>query len=499
MTETISKSTGTERPPIAILGVPFDNLTIAETVARIQQMIESRKSHYLVTANVDFVVQAQTDIELRRIFADADLVLCDGTPLVWVSRLFGNPLVERVAGADIVPLLIEQAAAQGYRLFFLGATAESSKAAVERLHRRFPKLIIAGHYSPPFNTLLEMDHDEIKRRISQAQPDLLFVAFGCPKAEKWIAMHYRELGVPVAIGVGATIDFLAGQVQRAPVWMRRSGLEWIFRLVQEPRRLIGRYAKDLWVFGRSILAQWWCLRATGKARAHEWQNQAVDSGHQFIGFHGNLDDKAAAQIAAAISDGRPCIVDLSRLTSIDSTGIALLMRLQQRLHANGSPLVFVGVNRWLQRIFRRMRWHDFFACAPDLPMAVRLLEARGQEREAVADGLSRLIWRGEITAANIAEAWSRTQEFVLSAAGIQAGSHSVVIDLSEVRFIDSSGLGLMIRARKLAQREGLTLAFIGAQPAVRSVVRMARLEEFLNVTSGGAESSVDRRLVSAPI
>ncbi len=168
-------------PPIAILGVPFDNITTAETIETINGMVASRQPHYLVTANVDFLVQAQEDVELRRILFDAHLVLCDGTPLVWASRLLGNPLLERVAGADLVPLLLRVAAEKGHRVFFLGATPESAKQAVDNLKKLHPALIIADYYSPPFNKLLEMDHDEIKRRIVEAKPDLLFVSFGCPK------------------------------------------------------------------------------------------------------------------------------------------------------------------------------------------------------------------------------------------------------------------------------------------------------------------------------
>src|SRR5262249_23314827 len=198
----------TIRPPIAILGVPFDNVTKAEALAFIEEMIATREPHYLVTPNVDFLVQARKDVELRRILFEAHLVLCDGTPLVWASRLLGNPLPERVAGADLVPLLIQVAALKRYRLFLLGATPESALRALTRLKQEHPGLNIFGHYSPPFNRLLEMDHDEIKDRIINAEPDLLFVSFGCPKQKKWVAMHYRQLGVPVTAGVGATIDFL---------------------------------------------------------------------------------------------------------------------------------------------------------------------------------------------------------------------------------------------------------------------------------------------------
>src|SRR5436190_21210484 len=168
-------------PPVAILGVPFDIVTIGETIQIIEEMVASRRPHYLATANVDFLVQAMHDVELRRILFDADLVLCDGTPLVWASKLLGNPLPERVAGSDIVPLLIKVAAEKGYRPFFLGATPDAIETAVQKVQKQYPNLKIAGYYSPPFNRLLEMDHEEIRRRIVQAAPDMLFVGFGCPK------------------------------------------------------------------------------------------------------------------------------------------------------------------------------------------------------------------------------------------------------------------------------------------------------------------------------
>src|SRR5579859_1402174 len=155
MTDPASDRSYYANPPIAILGVPFDNVTAAETVDAIERMVASRQPHYLVTANVDFLVQAQDDVELRRILFDAHLVLCDGTPLVWASKLLGNPLLERVAGADLVPLLLRVAAEKSYRVFFLGASPDSAARAVENLKKLHPTLVIAGFYSPPFNKLLE--------------------------------------------------------------------------------------------------------------------------------------------------------------------------------------------------------------------------------------------------------------------------------------------------------------------------------------------------------
>ena len=151
--------------PIAILGIPFDHVTIEESVARIDAMIASRRPHYVVTANVDFLVQAHRDVELRRILLEADLVLCDGTPVLWASRWLGNPLPERVAGSDLAPTLIESAARKGHRLFFLGAGPGVAVEAEAKLKQQYPDLKIVGTYAPPYSQLLEMDHEEIARRV----------------------------------------------------------------------------------------------------------------------------------------------------------------------------------------------------------------------------------------------------------------------------------------------------------------------------------------------
>jgi N-acetylglucosaminyldiphosphoundecaprenol N-acetyl-beta-D-mannosaminyltransferase len=466
------------RSPIAILGVRFDNVTIREALESIERMIATRRPHYAVTANVDFVVQAQNDVELRRIFFDAHLVLCDGTPLVWASRLLGNPLCERVAGADIVPLLLQLAEQRGYRVFFLGAAPDSIERAMANVRSRHPQLTICGYYSPPFNQLLEMDHDEIRRRVVGAQPDLLFVSLGCPKQEKWVAMNYRALGVPVTIGVGATIDFLAGQVRRAPVWMQRSGLEWVFRLLQEPRRLYRRYSKDIRVFGVRLAVQLWHLqRSRSIAGGTTCQTSTV---------------VPPVIDAAAIRDATKCshhwlkpeedsFIDLSHVDFLDSTGTAALMKLGRDIALRGQHLILIAPSVAVKRILSFMRLEGFFVSAKDLAEARHIRETREKECEQrVAlgsdDAFRALVWHGEITAANVDPVWERTRNYIEDA---EVQSRSIVIDLSVVRFIDSSGLGLMVRVRKFARQCGLTLRFANLQPAVLNVVQIARLEEFL--------------------
>ncbi len=475
------------KPAIAILGVPFDNVTIQDAIDLIEEMVASRRPHYLVTANVDFLVQAQTDVELRRILFDSHLVLCDGTPLVWASRLLGNPLPERVAGADLVPLLMRLAAERKYRVFLLGATPESAERAVNNLTRQYDKLIIAGHYSPPFNKLLEMDHEEIKRRIIEARPDLLFVSFGCPKQEKWIAMHYRTLGVPVAAGVGATIDFLAGEVKRAPVWMQRIGAEWLYRLSQEPRRLFGRYAKDLWVFGIGILRQWRHLRSRPQQQTEEATiPESNDASFQILKAPERLDLRAASEGAVPVEkiaeSGQHCLLHMAGVEFIDSSGLGLLIQLQKRLGANGCQLVLLAASTPVQKALELMRLESFFATASDVSAAQNLLQTFARERangaKAETPGTRQMLkWEGEITAANAEAIWSFTRDHLVAAA--EDSQPEVIINLGDVRFIDSSGLGVMVRTRKLAQRHGTRLIFTSIQPLVKNVLQLSRMEEFL--------------------
>jgi N-acetylglucosaminyldiphosphoundecaprenol N-acetyl-beta-D-mannosaminyltransferase len=491
--------------------VPFDPVTQSGAIAAIERMIASRQPHYLVTPNVDFLVQARRDVELRRILLDAHLVLCDGTPLLWVSRLLGNPLPERVAGADLVPQLLQVAARKGYRVFLLGATPKSCDRAVARLREAHPELLVAGHYSPPFRQLLEMNHDEINRRIREAAPDILLVSFGCPKQEKWIAMNYRQLGVPVAIGVGATIDFLAGEVHRAPLWMQRSGTEWVYRLCQEPRRLFRRYAKDLCVFGWGMLPQWYQLQARRPRRlaipaarqarllssaacpappmAQSLHSSFIETPLPATTFHllslpERLDYacvQQAGELERRIIDGaRHCLLEAQRTEFIDSTGVGWLVRLQKQLREGNRLMALVAPSRPVCRALALMRLLDFFLCAPDAPSACRLILARLEEqpdenRAPDAPTPGSLAWRGEVTAANAEWVWQETlRQISASPAGADW-----VLDLSAVRFMDSTGLGLLVRAAKLARQQGRHLVLSRVPKLVRNVIRLSRLDALL--------------------
>ena len=474
--------------PIAMLGVPFDKVTLAETVTRVETMIASRRPHFLATANVDFVVQAVKDLELRRILAECDLVLCDGMPLVWASRFLGNPLPERVAGSDLMPRLLVEAERKGWRVFFLGGTTESVAKAAAQVQAQHPRLALVGAYSPPFKPLLDMDHADILRRVQAARPDILFVAFGCPKQEKWINMQYRQAGVPVSIGVGATIDFLAGSVRRAPVWMQNTGLEWLFRLLQEPRRLFQRYFLDFRVFGAAIFRQWWRLRGV-RSQARKTNRVVAESARS-----GTMEViRVPARLDAATVDAHVALwqrlgtgtahllLELSEVKFIDSTGVGLLVRLRKQLRKQGRHLVLVAPAKAVAQALALMQLTGFFPAADDLAAARNLVHDRVDEQNVlptlnIAHGEEPLLWQGDIVAANEQAVWRVTMMQLELAQHREAG---LTISLAGVRFIDSTGVGLMVRIRKEARHRDVPLRFTDPQEPVLNVLRILRMEQYV--------------------
>lgn len=233
---------GTHAERVDLCGVAIDNVTMDDAVDRILYMARQNQPSFVVTPNVDHIVQLQKSAEFCEVYRRAALVVPDGMPLLWAGRFLGTPFREKVSGSDLLPALCPGAAAHGLSLFLLGGRPGSAESSRARLEREFPGIRIAGTYCPPVG--FDKDPQENAKAIQavrSARPDILLVGLGTPKQEFWIARHVSELGVPVSIGVGATFEFLAGIVRRAPEWMQRAGLEWFWRLLAEPRRLWRRY------------------------------------------------------------------------------------------------------------------------------------------------------------------------------------------------------------------------------------------------------------------
>jgi N-acetylglucosaminyldiphosphoundecaprenol N-acetyl-beta-D-mannosaminyltransferase len=232
---------GAGRERYGVLGVGIDAVDPEGARDAIEGWIARGERGYVCLSNVHTVMEARADEDLRRIVNAAALAVPDGVPLVWVGRLKGHPGVRRVYGPDLTLLLCERAAERGYRCFFYGGAPGVAEELAGSLKRRYPGLRVVGAEAPPFRPLSPDEDAAAVGRINAASADLVFVGLGCPKQERWMAAHRERLRAAALLGVGAAFDFHTGRVRQAPRWMMRAGLEWAFRLSQEPRRLWRRY------------------------------------------------------------------------------------------------------------------------------------------------------------------------------------------------------------------------------------------------------------------
>ena len=223
-------------------GVGFDKVNLYDAVKKLHSAVEHNSMIQVCVTNVYSTVLMQKDAGFRKINNSAGLVVADGMPIVWLSKLMSYPLPCRIAGSDLFFELCALASAKGYTFYFLGSTEEGLNKIRVNLKVDFPDLKIAGMYSPPYrDQFSERENNDILRKINEIKPDVLWVGMTAPKQEKWIYHNLDQLNIKAAIGVGAVFDFVAGTVQRAPVWMQKMGMEWLFRFIQEPRRMWKRY------------------------------------------------------------------------------------------------------------------------------------------------------------------------------------------------------------------------------------------------------------------
>lgn len=230
---------------IKFMNTDIDNLTMAETLNEIYKLIQKKNCSYVVTPNVDHIVRLEKDEELQKVYKNASLILTDGKPLIWISKWYKTPIKEKISGSDLFPRVCQLAANKNYTMYLLGAAEGVADTAAKNLMKKYPGLNIVGTYSPPFGfEKNKQEMNKIKTQIQDVHPDILIVGLGCPKQEKFMYYHCKELGVPISFGLGASIDFEAGNIKRAPKWMSNHGLEWLYRFSKEPKRLFKRYFVD---------------------------------------------------------------------------------------------------------------------------------------------------------------------------------------------------------------------------------------------------------------
>lgn len=217
-------------------------ITMTQAIDHIETLCLTQQGGFVVTPNVDHVCMAEYDGELRDAYREAALSLVDGTPLLWLGKAMGEPFPEKISGSDLVAPLMQRAAQSHLTVYFLGGLPHVGPKAKEVLERQYPGLRVVGMDSPPLGFEKNPSQSAlVLQKIAACKPHLVLVALGCPKQEKWMLHNRAGLSPAVALGIGATLDFVAGEVRRSPAWMSRVGLEWVYRLVQEPKRMAQRY------------------------------------------------------------------------------------------------------------------------------------------------------------------------------------------------------------------------------------------------------------------
>ncbi len=478
----MNDSPTSRRELITILGIPFDNLDMDGVIKRIDSFVRSGKPHYVATANLNFVAMAYRDPEFMEVIRLADIITPDGMPLLWAARLLGHRLPERVTGSDMVPRLAELAAEQGYTLFFLGGAPGVGQQAVSNIRKKYGK-IKAFSYSPSFNPLLEMGNAKILARIREADPDILLVSFGAGKAEKWIRMNLQSLDIPVCIGVGATVDFMAGRISRAPQWMRNSGLEWLYRLSREPKRLFGRYFSDFWPFAYHFSLQWIAntqrrLLSFRKGRL----KQQVEPEAVVLNIAGRLDNASAPglqqQAETLLEEKRPFIIDLSKVTFIDSRGLGVLAGLEKKARQQQGTIPMVWPRGSAGDILTLNKLDSFLSLFQTLASAwKKCVTPVGTElgsREEKGSGVA-YAPRGRLDV----EQSVRFKSELMALIDTHPEAGVVEIDLSQVSFIDSSGLSVLVLAYKRLLRDSKELWLTNVPSQVDQVFKVMKMDKYL--------------------
>lgn len=483
------KDEGTSPVPLVIYGVPYHNVTFEEAIDWIIERVRSGRPANIATANLDFVTKAWKDPELQRILIDADLVLADGFPMVKLSPFYGPALKARVTGSDLTPMLAERAASEGMSIYGLGSASGVAERAMEMLKQRCPDLNVAGTYAPPFAPLLEMDHSDILQRIEKADPDILFVAFGAPKQDKFIGMHVRGWNVPVAMGVGASLDFITGEQKRAPVWMQTCCIEWFWRICRDPRRLFTRYMANLYF----LLTATRQMVLIHRMKDHPVVCQMLEDSDidalrkldvEVERFQALETDAAAREFVAridGITQGKNLLLDIHATPWLNSLELGALLEVNKFCRQWGKRLILYAPRPKVERLLETCRLTDYFNTAKrlvEIETIVRDLAEHVEGGTTNDDGLLRLELPMELTAATLPN-FEQETEFIHQQLKEPGALKTVEVDAARLDFIDSSGLGFLIALKKQTQDEGVSMSITNLDAKPRRTFEIARVDKVL--------------------
>ncbi|MCJ8331975.1 MAG: WecB/TagA/CpsF family glycosyltransferase [Lentisphaeria bacterium] len=367
--------------PLIIFGIPFHNVSFETTLSWIKQTCKRRKSCLMATANLDFALMASHDPEMKHILLEADLCVADGMPIVWASGLLGPRLKERVTGSDLVPLIARMASKEGLRLFLLGGAEGVAEAAAKKLKKDNPKLEICGIISPANIDFLNINNADILAQLNASKPDILLVALGAPKQEKWIRMNLKSWNIPLAIGVGASFDFLAGIQKRSPKFLGAIGLEWIWRLGTAPKRLAKRYSKDL-LFLVNHLLQLLTIRLSPKLRyVQNSKNKIVISEYNGVSLtlhsiHDTTEAEKEMSRLIKLSSHKHMVIYPENDGWLNSAELGILLYLSNKCRYQKKHMILIIRSKRMDRLIHLQKLNTYFDCVTQYDEAIDILASK---------------------------------------------------------------------------------------------------------------------------
>lgn len=475
--------------PLVVYGVPFHNVTFDEALDWIVDRVRSGRSAYVATANLDFVTRAWSDPELQRILMEADLVLTDGFPIVRLAPFFGPKLKGRVTGSDLTPMLARRAADEGFSVYGLGSAEGVAEEAMSILKKQYPALKVAGTFSPPYAPLFSMDHHKILKQLAAAAPDILLVALGSPKQEKFISMHVRGWNVPVAMGVGASLDFITGEQRRAPAWLRHCCLEWLWRIGCNPKRLFRRYTTNLRFLvsaTRQLVSIHYMKDRPVVAPPLEDADaeRLAQSGVLTERYLGLKDNAAAHEFVERLGkevSNRHLLLDIHTVPWLNSLELGALLEINKACRRQGKRLILYAPRPKVRRLLETCHLSDYFHSAihvDDVEKMVKNLNERADGCTVYQEGSLTLQLPVELTAATLPD-FEHEADFIHQELHSQGILKTVTVDASQLDFIDSSGLGFLIALKKATQDEGISMSIAHLGGKARRVFEIAHVDKVL--------------------
>ncbi|MBF0119530.1 MAG: WecB/TagA/CpsF family glycosyltransferase [Desulfobacterales bacterium] len=489
----------------SVFGIPIDNINMDEAVKIIFSMIDEysidKKPRLIATVNIDFLVNTLSWFsgipnhpELLSILRRADIVTADGMPIVWLSKLIGSPIKERVTGSDLVPMIAKEAEIKGKSIYFLGGREGVGLKAAEILKGKYPELKIAG-YSSPFvnihgealNSAIE-DDIPIVSHINKSNPDILLVAFGNPKQEMWFRRNNDRLNVAVTIGIGGTFEFITGGVARAPKWMQKLGLEWVFRISQDPKRLWKRYLLGFFKFPIMIFPiifyhyyRKWIFNSFNKKKIKniELNYQVGDGTIHILTLPDYVDGKN--YLSDEYLKSSNIIIDFSNTRFIEASGIGFLLKIWKYALKNGKRIYVCSIKKSVLRILKINRVFDIFSdiICQDINGAIVKLK----ENESLPLFFYYLVNEANYTLISLFGELDSSQVSKISASKIfnSQNKQNYLFDLSNLKFVDSTGLIFFLKFRTLINESGGKLVLFGINKTIENMFKVTKVDKILNI------------------